>query len=296
MMKMFYRTALLLLALLPVAVFGLEKEQIFFPLQIPKSAGEFAGAWALSLDTGYIDIETKPGIVNLLEPGHPMPKPGELYLIREPERIQKILKLSGTGQSDVFSVLSSSGKQARAQISGFAYFRPASGSLLTLALVKPAGDSSLSGESWQLALKNYTEDKKQKLNVIKIEDASGDACPALLEKCKSPWPGEKILETSCKQIDAGDKLVYVASFWRKPVGEFDIEDLQTSSCAMEKAAQAGMISVPQGVFPEFAFSLSAKGDFYLLGRGGSGAEVCQNLLEYKSGQFAMIKSGLCLGY
>jgi len=288
--------AVFIFVALPVDVFGIEKEQIFFPLQIPKSAGEMAGSWAVSMELGYIDIEAKTGIVDLLEPGHPMPKPGELYLIKEPARIQKILKLSGVSLRDGFTLLSNSGKQGSAQISGFAYFRPGSAPVLTLALLKPSGDSTLTGETWELALKNFVEDKKQKLSAIKIEDASGDACSGLLERCKSFRPEGKILETVCKKIETNDKPIYFASFWHKPTGEFDIEDLQTISCAMDMGDQAGLIAVPQGIFPEFAFSFSAKGEFYLLGTGGNGAEVCRGLLEYNSGRFTMFKQGLCLGY
>jgi len=286
----------LILAALPDAVVGIEKEQIYFPLQIPRSAEEMAGSWAISMELGYIDIEAKTGIVNLLEPGHPMPKPGDLYLIKEPARIQKILKLSGVSLKDEFTLLSKSGKPARAQISGFAYFHPAHGPVLTLALLQPSGDPGFAGETWVLAIKNFTEDKKQKLNVIKMEDDSGDACNGLLAKCKSSWPGEKILETVCKKIETGDKPVYFASFWHRPAGEFDIEDLQTASCVMEMGDQAGLLAVPQGIFPEFAFSFSRKDEFYLLGTGGSGAEVCRALLEYKSGRFSLLNQGLCLGY
>jgi len=288
--------AVLVLALFSDAAFGIEKEQIFFPLLIPKSAGEAAGSWAVSMELGYIDIEAKKGIVDLVEPGHPMPKQGELYSIKEPERIQKILKLSGVSLKDEFTLLSNTGKQARAQISGFAYFQPAHGSVLTLALLKPSGDSALAGESWELALKNFTEDKKQKLSVIKVEDASGDACAGLLEKCKSSRPEGKILEAVCKKIETGDKPIYFASFWHKPAGEFDIEDLQTVSCAMGTGDQTGLLAVPQGIFPEFAFSFSRKGEFYLLGTGGSGAEVCRGLLEYNSGRFTIFKQGFCMGY
>jgi hypothetical protein len=290
--------AALFLAIPALTASGFEKEQVYFPARLPKSAGESAGLWAVSLELGYIDIEAKTGIVNLLAPGHPAPKLGEVYLIREPNRVQKIMELAGLTGKEEFVLLAGSGKQARAQVSGFAYFRPAGDTVWTLGLLTPLAGQGLDNEDWALALKNITDDKKQKQNIIKIEDAPAEVCADLQERCVASWPGEKITESFCKKMDPGiaAKTLLITGFWHRPTAEFDIEDLQTDSCAREQGGLEGVLSVPGGIFPELAFAASRRGDFYLLGRGGSGAEVCRVLLEYSSDRFSLVRQGLCVGY
>jgi hypothetical protein len=296
-LKRFLGITILSFLFVPVLSSGFDKSQVFFPLQLPKTAAELAGSWAMSLDVGYLDVESKEGIVNLVEPGHPNLKPGELMLIKDQVRIEKIRKLASLNEKDDFLLLSNSGATAIAQINGFAFFRPGQGPTLTLGLIKSSSDAAFPEGIWELALKDASEEKKQKVKVFKVEEFSGEPCPQLFEKCRSTRPEDKTFENACKKIDALGKTLYIAGYWRKPSEpEFDVEDMKIESCFAEKKDLAGSFKMAEGIFPESAFGFSGKDDFFLLGRGGSGAEVCKNLLQYKSGQISLVKQGLCLGY
>jgi len=297
MKKSFSAKLIAALWLLPAAGFSFEPGQVYFPLQLPKSAAAYAGTWAISLDLEYIAIESKPGIVNLTEPNHPEPKPGEVVFIRDRARIQKILDLAQLAGSGQLILLCASGLQAQVRISSLAYYKSSQDSILTLAFLKPEGEARIKNEKWILAWKKTGQaEKLEKMDLLKIDRLPVSGCGELTENCLSRFQQETISDQSCSKIEQGDRFLLIASFWHRPPGQIDLEEHKTEACAMESKPQGKLIRLPAGVFPQSAFAASESGDLFIIGYGGTAAQVCHYLLKYGSDQFDIIKQGLCTGY
>jgi hypothetical protein len=297
MKKSFSAKLIAALWLLPAAGFSFEPGQVYFPLQLPNSAANYAGTWAISLDIEYIAIESKPGILNLAEPNHPEPKPGEVLLIRDRARIRKIMELAQIFRGDQLILLCASGLQARVRIGSLAYYKSSQDSILTLAFLKPDGEARIKNEKWVLAWKKTGQaGKPEKMDLLPIDRLPVSGCGEMAQNCLSPFQQEALAEQSCFRIEQGDSSILITSFWHRPAGQSDIEEYKTEACATETRPQGKLIRVPEGIFPRDAFTASESRGFFVIGYGGTAAEVCHYLLKYDSDRFDIIKQGLCTGY
>jgi len=287
---------LFLLAFIPGAGLAFDGQDVYFPLRVSPAMDAPYQGWAVSLDLEYLFIESKLGMVNLAEPGHPMPEPGKIYLISEQPRVMKILELTGLEIQERLNLLSGSGAETRARIDRFAYYRVSTDSILTLALLKPEQKRSPGAEHWILAWKpRPQEPKRSSIKLLDVVKSAGDQCELALHRCENSWKRQLIREIACFQIKPPEPMLIV-SFWRRPSDDSDIEDLQTEACAQGKSFAKKNVHLPAGIFPQYAFSMPETGLYYIIGYAGSGAQVCNYLIENKADKFRIVKQGLCVGY
>lgn len=266
-----------------------------------KVSGSRTNEMAMDLGLDYARIKYPYGMVNLLAPGQRAVEYRSRVPITDLEKILQVEQLSRVKIGERFTVMAREGRSAPAVVNSFEYLGNSPSSVLVIALLKlHAPDAALSSQRG-LALRGTVKlNPASSVRLVTDEPIP----PALYSRLAAlAVPPERLGRTRTDmrllpaRLDAAGKLYYFVSYWHRPYGAYEPEDMQSAGFLFRAEGDKIIdLKLPADLEVSAVWDLNGDGQPEILGTAGNGAQVCHRLYNWDGQEFGLIKEGLCAGY
>jgi len=282
------------------AKIGLDKKELYFAEPYNFLDPPLGDMMGMNLELDYAAIKYPNGFVNTIDGNEPMIVYRKRLPVEKPESLAKVRELSGFDRADRVTVIAGDGKAYLAKIAGFSIVGTSNSTIAVMADLEFADngpDPSLIRFPCVAlrGVKEYESPGPIAMRVALI--AENPLTEKLFRRCAGESDGRVIerFQVAAATVSTDGDEAYFVSFWERPRGDYEIEDIKLSGCMLKPSGD----SYDKSNFPVKAIKahdLDGNGRPEILGITGNGALACLVYLELGKEKHALIRKGSCVGY